>query len=236
MRKRKAPAAERHSRGLRAYKRTENPGQEHHRKREIEMCGRYTLQHPGDDELMERYGMDRMPLHLEPFINIGPGNRAPAIMNSGQLTTAPPRAGRMNWGIAPRWGPGRPLINARSETVFEKPTFRDLARHNRCLLPATGFYERGPDRELKCFDFQDGRIFSLAGIYQARKHGERVERSFVILTTPPNDLVRKVHDRMPLILTPDAEAEWLNPNTQIKDLQALFLPIREEGMTIQPGG
>ncbi len=192
------------------------------------MCGHYTLQHPGDETLMERFGLNRIPPHLEPFINMTPGRRAPAVMG---VQEGRRQLGRMLWGITPSWGQGRPIINARSETVFEKPSFRELARHNRCLIPATGFYERGPDRELKYFGFQDGRVFSLAGVYQARKHGERVERSFVILTTPPNGIVQKVHDRMPLILAPDAEAEWLNPQGEARDLRELFRPAPDREMS-----
>lgn len=116
---------------------------------------------------------------------------------------------RLRWGMRlKRDGDDSLVINARLETLRERPSFRALVEHNRCLVPADGFYEwRGSGRHKTplLFAFDDDRPFAFAGLWMPDKDGD----AFAIVTRAPNDVVKGVHDRMPLLLRPDEHAAWL---------------------------
>ena len=199
------------------------------------MCGRYSLFTPAD-ELAERFGADFDG--VEPTYNAAPGQELPVIRDE-----TPETVDHLAWGLVPAWADdpeeSPAPINARSETVTEKPTFREAYRRRRCLVPADGFYEwteTPPDdrpgdgatagKTPYRVAFEDDRPFALAGVWEtwegrpaqtglgdfgAGGDRTRTERvdSFTVLTTEPNDLVADLHDRMAVVLPPDEEERWL---------------------------
>jgi len=191
------------------------------------MCGRFYLDVPAD-ELMSHFGLELVPT-LEPRYNIAPSQSVPAI-----LDTARGRELRMlRWGLIPFWAKdekiGYRTINARAETVDSKPAFRDAFRHRRCLIPASGFYEwqAGADgKQPYCIHPSKGSLFAFAGLYEHWRDGtgNRID-SCTILVTRANDRIQTVHDRMPVILSPENYGAWLDPQTQDPAiLKPLLLP------------
>jgi putative SOS response-associated peptidase YedK len=179
------------------------------------MCGRFTLTTP--DQLALRFDVtederdDAERPH--PAYNIAPSQDIPVIVerSAGRLLRA------MSWGFRPAWASAaasRPApINARAETLRERPLFRGAIVHGRCIIPADGFYEwqRIPGRKTKqpVYIRRDDRaLVGFAGLYSAGKDGTA---SCAIITTEPNGLVARIHDRMPAILDPAAESLWLDP-------------------------
>jgi putative SOS response-associated peptidase YedK len=144
----------------------------------------------------------------------------------------------MRWGLVPRWSKGdRPsvLINARSETVLEKPTFRTPFLHRRCLIPADGFYEwarAGAKKQPYHFHRRDQSPFAFAGLWESWSDPETRDRllSCCILTTEANELVRPVHDRMPVILDQTDFDLWLDPVSQPDELTTLLRPCSADVM------
>jgi len=135
-----------------------------------------------------------------------------------------------------RDGPGH--INARGETAWEKPTFRDAFAHRRCLIPATGFYEwqrtGAKKRRPWLFSLTSSRPFAFAGLWEDPAR-EGASPTCAILTTEPNDVTRAVHDRMPVILPPGAYARWLDPRPGAAlDLRSLLVPFPAGAMAARP--
>ncbi|MFB6309527.1 MAG: SOS response-associated peptidase [Haloarculaceae archaeon] len=186
------------------------------------MCGRYSLATPPAD-LAERFDV-RVPDDLSPRYNCAPGQELPVI-----TSRSPDRVERLEWGLVPEWADddSRASINARAETVTEKPSFADAFERRRCLVPADGFYEwadRGTGKRPYRVAFEDDRPFAMAGIWERWTPptaqaglgdfgGGGVEVSaretFAVLTTEPNDLVADLHHRMAVILSPEEERRWL---------------------------
>jgi putative SOS response-associated peptidase YedK len=153
----------------------------------------------------------------EPRYNIAPTQPVP-VVRRGYTGTF--RASLMRWGLIPSWAAdpaiGARTINARSETVASKPSFRESLQKRRCLVPADGFYEwqRGArGKQPFCFEVGDGEIFAFAGLWDSWRgpDGQAIE-TCTILTTTPNDLLAGVHDRMPVILAPEHRDRWLDPS------------------------
>jgi putative SOS response-associated peptidase YedK len=152
---------------------------------------------------------------------------------------------RLRWGLIPSWASdpaiANKLLNARSETVAEKPSFRSAFKHRRCLIPASGFYEwqkLGAGRKQPYFIRpRDGGLFALAGLWERWNdpRGETVE-TCTILTTTANEVMRPLHERMPVIVGADADALWLDPHASADALRALFVPYTSEGMEAVPVG
>ena len=178
------------------------------------MCGRYALRlTPADIE--ERFGFVelvqlRIPVTL-PRFNIAPSQYVPVVVDTDEG-----RALRfMRWGFRPRWvkaGSRPPPINARAESLLERPMFRGAVGKGRCLIPATGFYEwqsiPGAKSKLPWhFRLRDGEPYGFAGLWTDDADGEP---TCAIVTTEANALVAPVHDRMPVILLPEAEGDWLD--------------------------
>jgi putative SOS response-associated peptidase YedK len=182
------------------------------------MCGRFTLTAPGQ-VLADLFRLTEVPT-LEPRYNIAPTQPVAAVRS------APGGAGRelvwLRWGLTSPWalapGSGSGLINARAETAADKPAFRRSLRQRRCLVPADGFYEWQalPGRK-QPFHFRmcDGRPFAIAGLWEQWQGPDgKAVASCALLTTQANELVRPVHDRMPVILPPAAWDLWLDPRAQ----------------------
>ncbi len=197
------------------------------------MCGRYTL--TVIEGFEDFYEIDDR-VHLQPRFNIAPTQAVPVILGKpSQLRTLH----EMHWGLIPRWsdGPGpnpARLINARSETVHSRPSFREAFAQRRCLLPADGFYEwrqQGKSKIPLHFSLHDGDLFAFAGLWEKwRGAGDLLIESTSILTTEPNSLVVDVHDRMPVILTRERFGAWLDPDTPLPVLQGLMNPLSAREM------
>jgi len=189
------------------------------------MCGRYSLFTPQAD-LESRFGAS-FGDDFEPRYNAAPGQRLPVITDE-----APGEVRRLEWGLVPRWADDatESYINARSETVREKPAFEAAYRRRRCLVPANGFYEwadTGDGKRPYRVAFEDDRPFAMAGLYErwtpettqaglgafsdgaADPNDVEPLETFTVLTTDPNGVVEPLHHRMAVILDPDAETAWL---------------------------
>jgi putative SOS response-associated peptidase YedK len=199
------------------------------------MCGRYTLTSP--DELVEEFGIGELPFALSARYNIAPSQAAPVVVRDH----ASPEFRLLRWGLVPAWAKltkstKRP-INARSETVHEKPSFRDAFEHRRCLVCADGFYEwkRQGARPMPFFMHRkDRRPMSLAGIWERHRGDDGTElQTFAILTTEANDLMAPVHHRMPVVIPPEHRARWLDPTLERRDdLEDLLQPPDTENYEI----
>jgi putative SOS response-associated peptidase YedK len=171
--------------------------------------------------------------------NIAPGNEMPVITRSGENHVA-----ILRWGLIPSWTKdiraAKPLINARAETLAEKPSFRSLLKSRRCLVPASGFYEWKKEGNRKIphyFRLTDEPLFSFAGLYDSWHNPEGVSVStYTIVTCEANSLVAPVHDRMPVILSRENEERWLAPDPitpeDLKQILVPFLPGRMDAMPV----
>jgi putative SOS response-associated peptidase YedK len=205
------------------------------------MCGRFSLTTPAE-LIAEAFGLDAAP-QREARYNVAPTQPVLAVR------TPPEGSGReavaLRWGLiskasrAPPVGP--PLINARAETVAERPAFKHALRARRCLVPADGFYEwQGAKGARRAFHFRlrDGAPFGFAGLWEPWAPPDTgVVGSCTVLTTTPNDLVREVHDRMPVMLLPETFSAWLDPTvTEADDLAPLLAPLPADRMSVREVG
>jgi putative SOS response-associated peptidase YedK len=201
------------------------------------MCGRYALFAAGD-ELAERFQLPETPL-LDARYNIAPTQPVAAV----RATAAGQAFALFRWGLIPSWATdlaiGNKLINARCETVAEKPSFRSAFRQRRCLIPASCFYEWQKTstgrKQPYCIRPREGGLFSFAGLWE-RWHDPRGEvvETCTILTTEANELMRPLHDRMPVILDPASDGVWLDPRSSADALRSLFVPYASERMEALP--
>ena len=209
------------------------------------MCGRFTL--IAWDEVEQRFlpaaganiirelfaapGQNPAPRY-----NIAPTQNILTIANDGQ-SNAPQS---MRWGLVPSWAKdisiGSRMINARAETLAERPSFRAAFRRRRCLVIADSFYEWKRDglrRTPMRISLESGQLFAFAGLWESwtAPNGRRI-LSCTIITTAANQLIAPIHDRMPVILPPEAEPAWLDPRIQDPDaLSDLLAPYPPELMT-----
>jgi putative SOS response-associated peptidase YedK len=176
------------------------------------MCGRFALKTPVR-KLVTRFELDEV-IDFAPRYNIAPGTDVPTIRQS-------PEGKRvmhlLRWGLVPHWakdpGIGAKLSNARGETVAEKPSFRDAFRRRRCLVPADGFYEwktEGRQKQPYYFSMKSGEPFALGGLWESWRAADgSILRTCCLITTGPNEIMLPVHDRMPVIVSPDDYEAWL---------------------------
>lgn len=187
------------------------------------MCGRFTLT-TDIRTIAETFGV-APTLEAAPRYNIAPTQEVVSILRNGTAHLE-----WLQWGLIPSWAQdeaiGSKMINARAETLAEKPSFKRLLRSRRCLLPADGFYEwkKGAGGKIPMYiTLKDGSPFAFAGLWDLWHSPDgRQIRTCTIITTQPNDVVAPIHGRMPVILTPDARAMWLD--SAIQDEHAL-LPL-----------
>ena len=203
------------------------------------MCGRFALTvDPAD--LQEAFPEFHFPSRYAPRFNIAPTQPVLVLPNDGTVQTD-----FFTWGLIPSWAKdpsiGSRLINARAETLAEKPAFRSAFRYRRCLILADGFYEwqLQPGAKLKIPHFirlKSGKPFAFAGLWErwAPPDGSEV-RSTVIITTEPNELMARLHNRMPVILPPDAYTQWLDPSPhQPAELEKWLVPFPSKEMDAYP--
>lgn len=194
------------------------------------MCGRFAQ---GDiDAIYSKYRIkvtDDLRKVIKPRYNIAPTNKVPVVVEKEKKFTLE----IMKWGLVPFWAKdekiGYKMINARSETVAEKPSYRKPFKSQRCIVPATGFYEwqNAKDKKIPYYFKPKGeKLFAIAGLFDIWKDPDGKDlKTFTILTTEPNKMAGSIHDRMPLILEENEEKDWLDPaNSDTDFLQALFDP------------
>lgn len=206
------------------------------------MCGRFALLTPGDT-LLATFEVDATPLditQLIPRYNIAPTQPVLAVRQSAhgeqrELTF-------FRWGLIPSWAQdmkmGARLINARSETVAEKPAFRAAFKRRRCLIPADGFYEwqklNGRKQPLYIY-LRRERPFALAGLWETWRAPDGGELdTCTILTTTPNELMEPIHNRMPVILHPEDFDDWLHPGQKPDTALHLLRPYPAAEMAAYP--
>jgi putative SOS response-associated peptidase YedK len=198
------------------------------------MCGRYSLtQNPV--QFLEQLGAP--PVEMEPRYNIAPAHECLVVACIAPSIT--PASEFFSWGLIPHWDANSKIspINARAESLTEKPYFRDCLHHRRCLVIADGFYEwqtRGGKKWPHRFTMKTGLPFAFAGLYDAGPGGHPAH-SFAIITTTANECVRPIHTRMPVILRPEFYATWLNPEPEPAiGWPAVLQPHPAEAMTSMP--
>ena len=202
------------------------------------MCGRYTLHTRDRVELKWRAsGLAReSTLNFQPRYNIAPSQDVLAIADFGKGV----EARLLTWGLIPSWSTdGKPFINARAETLEERPSFSDSFRLRRCLIPADGFFEwKRSGREKTPFYFQSKSEASLAfaGIWDSWIHRGKVITSCAIITTPANELVGELHNRMPAILPAEVHSVWLDRKTSRIALVEMLRPFPASEMKMHPVG
>jgi len=206
------------------------------------VCGRFTLTDPNPRRLASRFDLDgSFEIDERPRFNIAPTDPVIAIRRNEEARN---EAGRLRWGLQPgvwalRSGQ-RPLINARAETVATQPAFRESFEQRRCLIPADGFYEWRRDERGKqpiWFSPPEHDLFAFAGIWaRLEKDGAEPVTSCALITCEPSRTVRPVHDRMPVVLDPDAEAAWLNPDAKTDELFDLLRPAPEDRLQLREVG
>jgi putative SOS response-associated peptidase YedK len=203
------------------------------------MCGRFTLAvDPAD--LQEAFPQFSFPAQFAPRYNIAPTQPVLAIPNDGKN-----HADFFSWGLIPMWAKdpsiGARMINARAETLAEKPAFRGALKYKRCIIPTSGFYEwktvAGQKIKIPHFIYlKSSRPFALAGLWDEwiSPEGSQI-RSCTIITTEPNELMSTLHNRMPVILHPIDYAAWLDPAARKADeLAPLLRPFPAEEMAAHP--
>jgi putative SOS response-associated peptidase YedK len=199
------------------------------------MCGRYTLT-AEQEALQVALGVEGL-VHPRPRYNIAPTQEVPVVVAPGGR----PEGRTLRWGLVPSWARdpaiGNRMINARSETAAEKPSFRGPFRRSRCLVPADGFYEWRKEEAGKVpfwIHMEDQAPFTIAGLWDRWRGPDRENlETFTILTTEPNELLRPIHDRMPVILGTEHREAWLDPRASVDDLKALLGPHPSGPMAVR---
>jgi putative SOS response-associated peptidase YedK len=204
------------------------------------MCGRFLVTAP-PEALQRLFGFLELP-NLAPRYNIAPSQAVAAMLLDA---AAERRFAWLRWGLLPAWSKGgtAPLINARSETVAEKPSFRDAFARRRAVVFADGFYEwrQGGNRQPYCIRLTDNAPFAFAAIWEpiagAGEGGPgpfELRGGCALMTTQANTRMAEVHHRMPVILTPEQIGPWLDPASPRDELQALLKPLPDTAVTLTP--
>jgi len=198
------------------------------------MCGRYSFILE-DEMIRERFGVTVRSAIYKARYNCAPTQKLAVISNEN-----PGELSLYRWGLIPSWAKdisiGNKLINAKSETILEKPAFKNSFRSKRCLVLSDGFYEwkKGIVKTPFRITRRDGSAFAMAGIWDRwiNPEGEEI-RSFAILTTRPNSLMEKIHDRMPVILDRETEKKWIE-NSSPENLVTLLKPCAASSLIAYP--
>lgn len=201
------------------------------------MCGRYTL-FADEADIMEEFGLTRRIEGYEPSYNIAPGQNVLTIIHNGKEK----RAGYIRWGLVPSWATdekiGYKMINARSETAHQKPSFKQLLSRKRCLIIADSFYEwkqtdtvKQPQR----IQLADRKLFAFAGLWDKWEQEDRVLFTCTMLTKDANDFMKNIHHRMPIILPKEKEDEWITPHVKSPIQAKQFLDeVEDDTLTAYP--
>lgn len=210
------------------------------------MCGRFVSSSP-PDELAKYFAVEDVAEKLlEPSFNVAPTSDVYVVVERGGLR----RLEAFHWGLVPFWAKdivaGNKMINARAETLAEKPAYKKAFAKRRCIIPADGFFEwkKVPGQKAKQPYFihrTDGEPFAFAGIWELWRPPDRkddddaIVRSCTIITGKPNEKVAEIHDRMPVMLPPSAWGTWLDPDLNDLDvLGKLLVPAPGQLMAVHP--
>lgn len=203
------------------------------------MCGRFTQERPTSD-LAEIFEAEDLAGEPGGRFNVAPTDEAAVVVQRDDRRAI--KAYR--WGLIPHWAEsakvGSRMFNARAETLGSSPVFRDALRKRRCLVPVDSFYEwrrngtaRQPFRVVR----SDGRPLALAGLWAGWRDPDtdQVRRTFTIITTGPNDLMCPIHNRMPVVLEPEAWDRWLDTSdADVGELNGLLVPAPDGGLEVYP--
>ena len=194
------------------------------------MCGRYTLTKPLE-EIEFHFSPILIQLEYQQRFNIAPTQQLPIVIQKDMQRQLVP----MTWGLVPSWAKdqsfGARMINARSESVHEKPSFRSSFKHQRCLVPADGFIEwakEGKEKIPHYIQLKTQGLAAFAGIWSEWKKQEPHLITYSIITTQANDLLLPIHERMPVILSPQDYSSWLDPKTDQEVLRSLLVPFPDD--------
>jgi putative SOS response-associated peptidase YedK len=204
------------------------------------MCARFTNGHT-PAEIEELFGITALP-EYRPRFNVAPSQEVPVLRLNAEQSR---EFVRQRWGLIPKWAKAdnmmsmAGLVNAKSETVFEKPSFREAISKRRCLIAADGFIEwetLGGQKQPHWFRLAGQKRFAFAGVWEppcpAGKYP--TEETFAILTVAANPDVSPFHDRMPAMLLPEQFASWLEPKTSLDDIEAMLKPLAEGSIVSHP--
>ena len=197
------------------------------------VCGRFAFFSPAESavHLFDIEAAEDLP----PRYNIAPTQAVPVVRRQADGKR---QLGQLHWGLVPFWAKekaiGNRMINARAETVASKPAFRNAFRKKRCLVLADGFYEwqkQASGKQPWFMSLKSDEPFAMAGLWETWRESEDADplESCTIVTTGPNEFMARLHNRMPVILPPQAASIWLDPATDNASLQSVLVPA-EEGL------
>jgi putative SOS response-associated peptidase YedK len=214
------------------------------------MCGRFTLHHT-TKEIAERFDVQKILFGIESRYNIAPSQAVAAItQHDGERVL-----NGFRWGLVPFWADdpaiGNRMINARAETLREKPSFKRILQRKRCLVPADGFYEWSKndsanprDKSLQTktplhIKMKSGELFAFAGLWDEWRPKDNKDaeplRTCTLITSTPNELISQVHHRMAVILQPEFEEAWLDPDLDDPDeLMQMLKPYQSSALEMYP--
>jgi putative SOS response-associated peptidase YedK len=194
------------------------------------MCGRFAFYSPRE-AVLAVFGVE-LPFDVLPRYNVAPSQLVAAIRAGA---TGEPEGAQLRWGLVPFWAKdpaiGNRMINARAETLADKPAFRNAWRKRRCVILANGFYEWrkvGAGKIPYYIARDDGQPIAFAGLWERWEKSEAPLETCTIITTNANRTLRDIHDRMPVILPPDVLRAWLDPGQPPEVLGRLLQPAPEE--------
>ena len=199
------------------------------------MCGRFILL-ADLSVIIKSFDIQEVACDYRPGNNISPGQEIAAIIHDDKN-----RLICCRWGLIPSWAKdssiGNKMFNARAETITEKPSFKNAFQKRRCLIPADGFYEwqkLGKVKKPLRFSLKSGEPFGFAGLHETWASPEKETiHTCTIITTEPNELMRPIHDRMPVIVPKEQEAAWIDPdNRNQKELLSILKPYPWDEMTM----
>ena len=202
------------------------------------MCGRFVI-HSAPEQIRDLFGVAEVP-HYGAQYNVAVSQSTPIVRRkqNGEREIA-----YMRWGLIPHWSKDSRIayqcFNARSETVHEKPAFRDAFEQNRCLVLTNGFYEwektSKKEKTPYFFHFKDDRLFAYAGLWSRNEQLGTAVETFSVVTTEANELLQRCHPRMPVILRPEDFQLWLDPGIKTREaVEHLFTPYTSEEMAVHP--
>jgi len=200
------------------------------------MCGRFTLL-ADLLKIVETFDIQEIDCEVHPSGNICPGEQVASVIHDGVN-----RLVEFQWGLIPSWAKdpaiGYNMINARAETIAEKPSFREAFKRHRCLIVADGFYEWKKDGKRKVpmqILLKSGEPFAFAGLYEHWRSPDRqVIKSCAIITKDANELIAPVHDRMPVILSQADRTAWIDPDSRdSRRLLSMLKPYPSDEMEIR---
>ena len=200
------------------------------------MCGRFNLT-ATPEQVIDTFQLHRLPRY-ETSYNIPPGQKILAVV---QLDDDSHKAVYLHWGLIPHWSKDRKtsnnLINARAETLTEKPSFKSAYQQRRCLIPATGFYEwqkLDQGKQAYCISREDHQLFAFAGLWEYWGHESETIYSCTIITTAANELMSPIHQRMPVIIDKQHYNQLLDKQASLEITHQLLATDSYQGMTDKP--